>query len=247
MANRVFISSLYISTLDLPCKNTKTHMKTYLRFYSQISILKTLFFNFKYFPIKYAIRFPVILSKRVFLREISGTLIIKCEIKPALIRIGFNNVGIFDEKRSRTIWQVSGTVTFEGRTNFGHGSKISVEKTGFLSIGENVTISAESSIVCVNRITIGKNSLLSWDILIMDTDFHKIYDKTGLQFNVSKPIIIGEKVWIGCRCLILKGVQIPNNSIIAANTTITKEIKGENLILGGNPIKILKSEVTWEI
>ena len=55
----------------------------------------------------------------------------------------------------------------------------------------------------------------------MDTDFHKIYTNNNeYQINQDSEIIIGDKCWIGCRSLILKGVTIPNNAIIAANSTV---------------------------
>ena len=41
--------------------------------------------------------------------------------------------------------------------------------------GDNFCVTANSAIVCVSNINFGSNVLLSWDILILDTDFHKIY------------------------------------------------------------------------
>ena len=64
---------------------------------------------------------------------------------------------------------------------------------------------AETSIVAFTEIRFGNNCLLSWDILVMDTDFHKLKDEFGNIINKPRPIIIGDRIWIGCRCLILKG------------------------------------------
>ncbi len=69
------------------------------------------------------------------------------------------------------IGRINGIINFNGRRNIGHGSKISVGKDGILTFGQNFNITAESSIVCYNNISFGNNCLLSWDILIMDTDF----------------------------------------------------------------------------
>ena len=49
----------------------------------------------------------------------------------------------------------------------------------------------------------------------MDTDFHKIYDLESNILNKDKAIEIGENVWIGCRCTILKGANIKRNSVIS--------------------------------
>lgn len=144
---------------------------------------------------------------------------------------------------SRSIWQVSGTVIFKGKASIGHGSKLSVG--GTLILGNGFTITAESSIVASERIEFGKNCLVSWDILVMDTDFHDVKDNSGNILNPPAPIIIGNKVWIGCRCLVLKGSTIPNNCVIGANSLISKKLEKENVLYGGQPVRALKEEITW--
>lgn len=71
--------------------------------------------------------------------------------------------------------------------------------TGILEIGEDFNITAETTIVAFTKIQFGNNCLLSWDVLIMDTDFHKIKNEHGAILNNPEPNIIGDKVWIGCR------------------------------------------------
>lgn len=208
-----------------------------------LSIPKSLIFNFKYLPFKYAIRLPIIVSHRVWLKKISGKITLSNH-KTGSVLIGFGDIGIFDQKKSRTIWEVSGHVIFNGKANIGHGSKISV--SGNLSIGKDFRISAESAIIASKSIYIGNNVLISWDSLIMDTDFHKIYDSNGKQTNPSLPIYIGNNVWIGCRTFIPKGIKISEGTIISATSTVTKSLNTKNSIIGGNPTQILKSDVTWE-
>jgi len=204
---------------------------------------KTIYFNFKYLPFKQAIRIPIKVSKRVYLWHTGGQIILDCPIKSEMIQIGYGGVGIFDREVSRSIWQVSGTVIFRGSARIGHGSKLSVGGTLILGNGFNIT--AESSIVATNRIEFGENCLLSWDILIMDTDFHKVKDKSENILNPSAPIIIGNKVWIGCRCLILKGTTIPENCVIGANSFVGKRLEKENAVYGGQPVRLLKEEIIW--
>jgi len=167
-----------------------------------------------------------------------------------MIKIGFGSVGIFDKQKSRTILEIGGTIEFKGKASIGHGSKICIMSNGsngggYLLIGHNFSISAESQIVCAKKIIFGDNCLLSWNILIMDTDFHKIIDRNNNQLNPNKEIIIGDKVWIGCRSTILKGSQIPNGNIIASGSVVTKSIHQQSSIIGGNPIAILKENINW--
>lgn len=211
---------------------------------------KTIVFNFKYFKLSEAFLFPVFISDNVLLRQMKGNVeILGDKLETGMIRIGYGNVGIFDKKKSRAIWEVSGKVIFKGETNIGHGSKIIVAEVANLIFGERFTISAESTIVCFHKIEFGSDCLLSWDILAMDTDFHKIYSlESREQLNKNEEIIIGDKCWIGCRSLILKGALLPDNTVLAANSLVTNNKKSKmpsNSILGGTPLKVLKEGVFW--
>lgn len=201
---------------------------------------KTLLFNLRYFPIKEAIRLPVFVSHRVWLKELSGTVKIS-NVQTGAILIGFGDV-MFE---SRTIWQVSGTVEFKGNAVIGPGSKIVV--SGNLTIGTNFLVTATTLIIAHKCITIGDNVLFAWDTLIMDTDFHEIYDSSENRTNQPRPVKIGNKVWIGCRTVILKGVEVADGVVIGASSTLTKPLKVENSVVGGNPAKMIRENITWEI
>jgi len=162
-----------------------------------------------------------------------------------MIKIGFGEVGIFDKKYSRSILELYGKIIFYGMANIGASSKLSVGKDGILLLGNNFTITGESSIVCYKKISFGENCLVSWDCLFMDTDFHKILDVNNVVLNEPEQIIIRNKVWIGCKCLVLKGANIKNGSIIGANSTVLNELENENSIYAGNPIKCIKNNVIW--
>lgn len=207
------------------------------------SIPKSIRFNFHYFPFKTAVKMPVVVSHRTYLRELHGKVTLPENAETGSIRIGFGDVGHYDRKRSRTIWQVSGEVDFKGKTFIGHGSKISVR--GHLELGDKFNITAESTIVCAKEIRFGDNCLLSWDVLVMDTDEHPIFNKEGKRINEDRPIMVGNHVWIGCKCLLLKGAELPDNTILAAGTQLRTAFQGEEQIIGGNPPSILKREIRW--
>ena len=209
-----------------------------------LSLPKTLRFNLHYFPLKTALKLPVFVSHRTFLRELHGKIMLPEKVNTAMIKIGFGDVGHYDRKRSRSIWQVSGTVAFGGKASIGHGSKLSVR--GNLTLGADFNMTAESTIVCAHQISFGNDCLLSWDILIMDTDEHPIINQDGIRTNPDKPIFVGNHVWIGCKCTLLKGTEIPNNTVVAAGTLLTSAFSGKNQIVGGNPPTILKNNVRWE-
>jgi len=209
-----------------------------------LSLPKTIYFNFKYLPFEQARKLPIFVSHRVWLMQMAGSIHLEGSIHRGMITIGFGRVGIFDRHKSRTIWQVAGRVVFKGRARIGHGSKLSV--SGNIIMGDGFTISAESTLVATTKVEIGRGVLFSWDILLADTDFHAINDEVGNRINENAPIIISDKVWIGCRSMILKGSRIPAGVIVAAGTTITSStVFEENAIVGGNPVKVLKKNVSW--
>ena len=234
------------------------------------SIPKTLRFNLHYFPLKTALKLPVVVSHRTYLRELQGKVELPEKVERAMMKIGFGDVGHYDRKRSRGIWQVSGTVSFGGKASIGHGSKISVR--GNVCFGADFNMTAESTIVCAKEIRFGNDCLLSWDILVMDTDEHPIYrhetnrhetrdsgsvpcpevphpvsnNSENERINPDKPILVGDHVWIGCKCVLLKGAVVPNNTVVAAGTLLTSSFNGEHQVIGGNPPTILKHDIRWE-
>lgn len=207
---------------------------------------KTIYFNLKYFPVSIGKKFPVFIHKNVFLKDLSGHVILPAITNSGMIKVGFGDVGIFDKARLRTIWEVRGQVEFEGVANIGHGSKICVGEKGKLILGNHFNITAETSIICFHEITFGENCLLSWDILIMDTDFHKI-KKDTVHLNPDKPILVGNNVWIGARSTILKGAIIKNGCVIAAASLINKSFYEENCILAGVPAKKINDSIEWSL
>jgi acetyltransferase-like isoleucine patch superfamily enzyme len=136
-----------------------------------------------------------------------------------------------------------GTLEFAGYAYIGHGCKLSV--LGTLRLGNNFTMSAESSIVAHLRVEIGDDVLIAWDVLIIDSDFHHMLNEFGQKVNLNLPVVIGNNVWIGCRSLILKGVSIADGVVVAAATTICKPCIQKKVLIGGNPARILRSSVEW--
>jgi acetyltransferase-like isoleucine patch superfamily enzyme len=156
-------------------------------------------------------------------------------------------VGIFDQIREKGIWENAGVITFDGKCNIGHGFRISVSKCGNIFLGNNFNLTAKSTIVSHHFIKFGYNCLISWDCLIMDTDFHNITDHFKNILNSPKPIIVEHDVWIGSRCTILKGAIVPYGSVLASSSVLSKKLSTPHCVYGGNPVSVLKSNISWEI
>ena len=92
---------------------------------------------------------------------------------------------------------------------------------GHLIFGDGVCITAESSIICYDRIEIGDDSLISWECQLMDTDFHSIRQSDAQEgstgsvlLNPDAPIYIGRHCWICSRCMVLKGSTMEDDCVL---------------------------------
>ena len=108
----------------------------------------------------------------------------------------------------------------------------------------NVNISAHEK----SNITIGNNCLWA-NVMIWSSDMHKIVDlDSNERINHAQDINIGNRVWFGEGSLILKGSKLHDGCIIGANSVITKSSPCEsNSIIAGNPSRIIKRNVTWQL
>jgi acetyltransferase-like isoleucine patch superfamily enzyme len=117
---------------------------------------------------------------------------------------------------------------------------ISTHSSGaIISIGNNCGFSGVS-IGCLESITIGNDVLVGANVLVTDFDWHDVHPSLRRSSaGSSKPVVIGNNVFIGVNSVIWKGVTIGDNSVIGANSLVTKDVPA-NTIYGGNPAKFIK-------
>ncbi|WP_404987522.1 acyltransferase [Clostridium culturomicium] len=139
----------------------------------------------------------------------------------------------------------NGIISFEERVFLYPEVRISVngtlENKAQLKIGQGTNIGDRTEIHVGKKVVIGKECAISWDVCILDRDYHEFNG----QGEIKDEIIIGDKVWIGCRSTILKGVTIGNGAVIAAGSIVTKDVSA-NCCVGGNPAKVIKENITWK-
>lgn len=192
----------------------------------RINPFKTLYFNFKYLPFKEAIMFPFLIANHVILRCLDGNVLIdETPYKRGMIRIGFRDMGIQNEKDRKTIIDLrsGSSLIFRGKASIGGGARLYTK--GVLSIGDDFYLSLNSTIIAHDYVSIGNNVTVGWDSLIMDTDFHKVYNLKNMQpYAMTSPITIHDHCWICNSCQILKGANIPEDSIIASMSLVNKAL-----------------------
>lgn len=95
-------------------------------------------------------------------------------------------------------------------------------------------------------IIINEDCMISNNVIFRSTDSHSIIDFDGNRINKAKNIIIGKHCWIGLNALILKGVIINDNNMVASGSICTKIFNEKNTIIGGNPAKVIKRNINWD-
>ena len=108
-----------------------------------------------------------------------------------------------------------------------------------IHVGDNFYAGFNCTILDMAEVRIGDNCMFGPNVSLY-TAGHNIAPKGRNKDGYGIPITIGNDVWIGGSCVILPGVSIGDNSIIAAGSVVTKDVPS-NVIVAGNPAKILKS------
>ena len=202
--------------------------------------LAILYFNFKMLPFKQAIHLPFDFYFKVKFKNLSGKIAISTkQIHRGMIKIGAQGSEMFPHLPY--IFNIKGKLIFNGKCSLGCGGVIRIENQGTVSIGQDVVLGANNIIFCEDFISIGNETISSWECQIMDTDTHSIIDTTTRVIHQRhKPILIGENNWIGNHVIINKGTKTSKNTIMASYSLCNKDYTpNDNTIIGGVPAKII--------
>lgn len=203
--------------------------------FSPSSYIKVIYYNFlnpkvcknvgiRLIPLKY--------SK--FQLEKNSKLILNCNFT-----VGYKQVKL-STKETRLLVEKNGKMEINGDFTMYAGGYIRVVKNGHLVLNGGF-VNEDVEITCASKITIGKECTIARGVVIRDYDAHTIELP---NYEIAKPINIGEHVWIGNRAMILKGVTIGNGAIVAAGTVVTKDVPAGSIVVGV-PAKIVKENVKW--
>ena len=132
---------------------------------------------------------------------------------------------------------------------FGHGVGLGVagrspSDPAVLRIGAHTIIGDRTHVNCQSSISIGTHCAISWDVEILDADMHTILADDGQALPNRAPVVIEDRVWIGTRALILKGVTIGHDSIVAAGAVVASSVPPHS-ICAGNPAKTIRQIQGW--
>ncbi len=194
-----------------------------------------LYYKYYYFKLK-IVSFWSTIYCRLFFRFLGITLgkASKFYGVPQVFVYPGSNICLGNRVRFRTS-EGSNLIGINRRTIIGTHSE-----NARIVIGDNcgfsaVVIGANESITIGNKVMAGAN------VLITDFDWHSMKpNERNSGIPQSRPVVISDNVFIGYSSTILKGVTIGENSIIGANSVVTKNIPA-NVIAAGNPCKVIKA------
>lgn len=110
-----------------------------------------------------------------------------------------------------------------------------------LVLGDDVDLAAGVLITTDGGVSIGDRTLIGYGTKILSSN-HVVPPLPAKIFDAGhekKPVKIEEDVWIGANCVILPGVHIGRNSIVAAGSVVTKNIPA-GVVAAGVPARIIK-------
>ena len=145
-----------------------------------------------------------------------------------------------------------------GRVRIGSGCSLSgvciflLEDGSAVELGRNVTINASPRQVTVlnavggRAIRIGDGCLISNSVEMHTSDYHGIYDARGDRVNPDRDIVLGERVWVGMRALILKGSVLAEGCIVGAGAIVSGAFEEARCVLAGVPARVVRRDCRWD-
>jgi acetyltransferase-like isoleucine patch superfamily enzyme len=164
-----------------------------------------------------------------------------------IINNGFFALGVTSEeffpseKPCRLSMDQNSHLTINGPVNLAKGVAVILRRNAEVTLGRNLRVNCDSTIIAEKNVKIGDDSMVSWNVEIVDTDFHRAHQDAV----VSAPIEIGNHVFIGKRTMVLKGVKIGDGAVIAAGSIVTREVP-PHCLAAGVPARVIKEDVNWE-
>lgn len=128
---------------------------------------------------------------------------------------------------------------------FGKTTEAYIEPPFYCDYGVNITIGKGSyfNFACIildcNTVEIGEHCLFAPNVKIFTATHPNSPELRKMDKEFALPIKIGNNVWVGGGAIICPHVSIGDNSIVAAGAVVTKDVP-ENVIVAGNPAKIIK-------
>jgi acetyltransferase-like isoleucine patch superfamily enzyme len=142
-----------------------------------------------------------------------------------------------------------------------YGAMLDVGINGYISLGRCCLLTA-AIIICDSQVEVGDYCLISWNVVIMDTYRapvdpmkrramleelpHRWPRRLPENVAPSRPVRIGNNVWIGFDSIVLPGVTIGDGAIVGCRSVVADDVPAYTVV-GGNPAKFIRSLAIPEV
>lgn len=108
-----------------------------------------------------------------------------------------------------------------------------------ISLGDHVYLNVSCTILDCNEVHIGHHVMIGPNVQIY-TAAHDLQAEARIQgWEVAKPIVIEDNVWIGGGAILLPGVRIGRNAVVGAGAVVTRSVAA-NMVVAGNPARVIR-------
>ncbi len=146
-------------------------------------------------------------------------------LRPRIQRAGI--VTVMDGWGLPTIQNRGGQLVI-GNCALYQGVRLEVWAGATLTIGTGTYLNRNTEVVAAQSVSIGRDCMIARDVLIMDTDQHAL---PGTDLAIA-PVVVEDRVWIGARAIILKGVRVGHDSVIGAGAIVTRSVPPHSVVVG---------------
>ena len=108
---------------------------------------------------------------------------------------------------------------------------------GRLRIGERTYVNYGTNISAAESVQIGSGCAIGQYCIIMDNDYHQLGNLELMP--KSRPVVIGDKVWLGARVIVLPGSHIGDGAVVGANSVVKGCIPA-GMIAAGVPARVIR-------
>lgn len=128
------------------------------------------------------------------------------------------------------------TITDGVRMWVGRGATFTMKRGS--KIGDRSVVNVESAV------TLEEGTRVSWDVQILDTDFHWLEGESGSRRPHTAAIVLGPHALVGARSMILKGVTVGDGAVVGAGSVVRRSVS-PNTVVAGNPAQTVTTVLNW--
>lgn len=222
-----------------------SQIKKFFEFLWETNCVKTILFNFSILPFKQALRLPIWLYGKVDISKRSGQIkwLPNTKLHTGGWRIGsskciLNGVGV---RQEITVLALEGTLVLGEHGYITNGCRMYIKKGATIELGDALYAGEHFRICGFKNVKIGHHVRISWDVQVLDTDFHYVRTMDGVVYKRSKEIVIGNNVWLGNHTTVAKGACLGDGCILGSHSLLRNDFSDiKNGIFAGIPAKLKK-------